>query len=511
MASSTATSDSTSFSSSSPSSSTSPPAAVVAPPPTPVPVFGHSLRRQFLFPEGFVNLNHGSFGAIPTPVMAARQKLQLLSEQYPDNFMRYHSVTMLDNSRADIAALLNVPVAEVVFVTNATTGINTVLRNLQYDDGDVILHFGTIYGACGRTVQYLTDTTKASCVVIPLVYPASDAKIIADFKAAVADIRAAGKKPKVVLFDTVSSMPGMRFPWEKMIVAARENDVLSVIDGAHGVGNIKIDLTEHQPDFFVSNCHKWLYTPRPAAVLHVPTRNQHLITTSIPTSHYYLPRSAQQFFSPMPAGPKSNFVLQFEFNGTIDPSPLLCVPAALDFRRKIGGEDAIRNYCTTLAYDGGERVARILGTEVLKPDGTGADAGRCPMVNIRLPLPPVPKGEVESVYNRLTKELGRRESTFVQVYVHAGKWWVRLSGQVYLQIEDFEWIGGVLLRECARLSEQIQPSVSSSASAVPSGAGGGSCADAAVEQRRVNGVERAVGELSVSEPQGAASVEVSGS
>ncbi|KAK6349420.1 hypothetical protein TWF696_005704 [Orbilia brochopaga] len=496
MASTTTASTSPPFSSSSSSSSASPPAAAPTSSATPSPVFGHTLRRQFLFPEGFVNLNHGSFGAIPTAVMAARQKLQLLSEQYPDNFMRYHSVSLLDESRSQIAAFLNVPVAEVVFVTNATTGVNTVLRNLQYAEGDVILHFGTIYGACGRTVQYLTDTTKASCVVIPLIYPASDAKIIADFVAAVAEVRAAGKTPKVVIFDTVSSMPGMRFPWEKMIVAARENGVLSMIDGAHGVGNIKIDLTANQPDFFVSNCHKWLYTPRPAAVLYVPVRNQHLITTSIPTSHYYLPRSAQQYFSPIAPGPKSNFVLQFEFNGTIDPSPLLSVPAALEFRRKIGGEDAIRNYCTNLAYDGGERVARILGTEILKPDASGADAGRCPMVNIRLPLPPVPKGEVEVVYNRLTKDLGRRENTFVQVYVHGGKWWVRLSGQVYLQIEDFEWIGGVLRRECERISEQIQP-------AVAAGVDTTSCAD---EKKRVNGVERAVGELSVSETQSASSV-----
>ncbi|KAF3914159.1 hypothetical protein AA313_de0209710 [Arthrobotrys entomopaga] len=223
---------------------------------TTTPTFGHSLRRHFLFPENYTNLNHGSFGAVPSPVLAHRQKLLQLSEQHPDNFMRYRSISLLDESRAAIANLINVPVQELVFVTNATSGVNVILRNLKYEETDVILHFGTIYGACGRTVQYITDTTPATEVSMALSYPISDASIVSLFHTTVAELKAAGKKPKLVIFDTVSSMPGMRFPWEKMIVAAREDGVLSLIDGAHGVGNIKIDLTENQPDFFVSNCHK---------------------------------------------------------------------------------------------------------------------------------------------------------------------------------------------------------------------------------------------------------------
>ncbi|KAF3925997.1 hypothetical protein ABW20_dc0107610 [Dactylellina cionopaga] len=474
------------------------------------PIFGHFLRREFLFPENFINLNHGSFGAIPASVMAHRQKLQLMSEQQPDQFMRYHSISLLDESRAAIAELLNVPVAEVVFVTNATSGVNVVLRNLIYEEGDVIVHFGTIYGACGRTVQYITDTSPASCVSIPLAYPILDATIISQFRSTVQEIKSAGKKPKLVIFDTVSSMPGVRFPWEQMIVAAKEEGVLSLIDGAHGVGNIKLDLGENQPDFFVSNCHKWLYTPRPAAVLYVPVRNQHLITTSIPTSHYYIPKSTAQHWSPLTAPAKSTFVMQFEFNGTIDMTPYLCVPEALEFRRKVGGEDAIMAYCQNLAFTGGEEVAKVLGTEVMAPDASGPDAGRCPMVNVRLPLLPIPKNEVEALYNTFTKELGKKENTFVQVYVHNGKWWVRLSAQIYLETKDFVWIANVLKSECDKINERVKGLAAVQPAEAESGKVNGknvisNGSDVHVEEmkRVVHGVGKAVAELKVSETEGA--------
>ncbi|EPS35204.1 hypothetical protein H072_11444 [Dactylellina haptotyla CBS 200.50] len=484
---------------------------------TPTPTFGRALRKQFLFPENYTNLNHGSFGAIPSSVLAHRQKLILLSEQYPDNFMRYHSISLLDESRALLAKILNVSVAETVFVTNATSGVNTVLRNLTYEEGDIIIHFGTIYGACGRTVHYITDTTAAECVSIPLSYPVSDAQIITLFRSTVAELKNAGKKPKLVIFDTISSMPGMRFPWEKMIVAAKEDGVLSLIDGAHGVGNIKIDLGKHEPDFFVSNCHKWLYTPRPAAVLFVPLRNQNLISTSIPTSHYYLPKSQAQYWSPLRSGAKSNFELQFEFNGTVDMTTYLSVPAAIKFREEIGGEDAIVNYCNTLAFEGGAEVAKILGTEIMTPDASSPDGGRCAMVNIRLPLLPIPQSEVESVYHTFTKEIGTKENTFVQVYVHHGAWWVRLSAQVYLETKDFIWIAEILKRECDGINERVKKLVTKEVNEKENktegtnkkennkeGPNGVKSVDVHVEEMKkgVNGVEKGVEGLAVSNGRG---------
>ncbi|KAJ4364708.1 hypothetical protein N0V83_009305 [Neocucurbitaria cava] len=132
----------------------------------------------------------------------------------------------------------------------------------------------------------------------------------------------------------------------------------------------------------------WLHVPRGCAIFHVASRVQHLIRSTLPTSHGFEPHSAT-IGSPFPKsafvpGGKSKHTANFEFVGTIDNAPYLCVPAALAWRASLGGETAIRNYCQTLAQQGGQHVANSLGTEVM--DNGSKTLTQCAMVNIRLPI-----------------------------------------------------------------------------------------------------------------------------
>jgi selenocysteine lyase/cysteine desulfurase len=144
----------------------------------------------------------------------------------------------------------------VVYLPNATTGINTVLRNLEFKEGDHILYFATIYGACEKTVAYITETTPAQIVKIECTYPVEDDWIVEEFQKKVKDVKAKGGNVKIAIFDTVVSMPGVRVPFERLTTACKELGVLSCIDGAHGVGHVELDFSTFDPDFFVSNCHK---------------------------------------------------------------------------------------------------------------------------------------------------------------------------------------------------------------------------------------------------------------
>lgn len=215
-------------------------------------------------------------------------------EERPDRFIRYDGFKPLDESRAAVAKLVNAPVDDVVFVTNATEGVNTVLRNLIWDeDGkDVVLTFSTVYGACGNAVDFLVDYHKGKVNhhQVKLAYPLEDQEVLDKFRAAVKQLEAEGKRVKVCLFDVVSSNPGVVFPWEAMVKACKELGVLSLVDGAQGIGMVRLDLTRADPDFFVTNCHKWLYVPRGCAVFYVPQRNQHIIATTLATSAGYQSR-----------------------------------------------------------------------------------------------------------------------------------------------------------------------------------------------------------------------------
>lgn len=144
-------------------------------------------------------------------------------------------------------------------VPNATTGINTVLRNLVFKEGDVIIYFATIYGACEKTVSYITETTPAEAFKIQYSYPVSDSSLLSSFEDAIRTIRQQGKNPRIAIYDTVVSLPGVRVPYEQLTAICKREKVLSCIDAAHAIGMLsarELDLSKLQPDFFVSNCHK---------------------------------------------------------------------------------------------------------------------------------------------------------------------------------------------------------------------------------------------------------------
>ncbi len=186
---------------------------------------------------------------------------QSLCEAAPDRFIRYTYPSLLDASRAAMAPYLHVPVETLVFLPNATTGINVVLRSLVFVPGDVIIYFDTIYGSCEKTIEYIVETTPVVAVKVEYTYPIGDGEMVGRFEEVVRREKGKGKRVRIALFDTVAALPGVRMPFEALVEKCREMGVLSLVDGAHGVGHVHLDLGKLKPDFFVSNCHKYARPP----------------------------------------------------------------------------------------------------------------------------------------------------------------------------------------------------------------------------------------------------------
>ncbi|KAM0332939.1 hypothetical protein ACHAQA_001595 [Verticillium albo-atrum] len=382
-------------------------------------------------------------------VQKYQRQLQSESEARPDTFIRYTYLELLKESRAAIASLLGASPGEVVLIPNATTGVNTVLRNVALDQGDVILHFGTIYGACEKTIQSLSESSPVSSHSIDITYPIEDEEIVRRFRTAIDDVKAQGKRPRLAMFDTVLTFPGARFPWEALVAVCRDLGILSFIDGAHGVGHIDLThLGDVGPDFMVSNCYKWLMVPRGCAVLYVPFRNQGMIATSIPTSWGYETKENRAKMDP-----QAYFSRLFDKVSTTDNTPYCCIPLALKFRAEVcGGEASIRAYCEDLAHRGGERMAEILETECL--GGPSSSFRRCSFANVRLPLALAEVGVDASSGQTVAKWMQERTpaeyETYLPIKFYAGGFWCRISSQIYLTVEDFEWAAATLLQLCRR-------------------------------------------------------------
>lgn len=195
----------------------------------------------------------GSFGSHPRFVRDALRSFQDEAEAKPDSFIRYDYPDRLNEIRATLGKILNAATDELVIVPNATIGINTVLRNFSFRDGDKIVYLSTIYGAIEKTLQYLAESTPVKIVEFEITLPMSDDDLAEGFRAV---LKEHGSSVKLALFDTIVSMPGIKLPYEKLTQICRENGVFSLVDGAHGIGQIPLDLSAFQPDFLVTNCHK---------------------------------------------------------------------------------------------------------------------------------------------------------------------------------------------------------------------------------------------------------------
>jgi len=219
--------------------------------------FGREMRGLFNFAPTYVPLNHGSYGTCPRAVFECRQQFLRDIEARECIYKAYVFPKLLKESRALVAPLLGADTDEVVFTGNATTGINTVLRNLKYEEGDIAIHFSSIYPACLKTIEHLQESTPLRSHSIDILYPIEDEEITDLFEANVLDLISAGKNVKLAVFDTIVSGPGVRVPWEDLVKLCKRYGILSVVDAAHGIGHIDMTHTgTTSPDFLVSNCHK---------------------------------------------------------------------------------------------------------------------------------------------------------------------------------------------------------------------------------------------------------------
>lgn len=219
--------------------------------------FGAEMRKLFNFADSYTPLNHGAYGTFPRHILEKQQDFQRQYESRPSVFETHTYPALVKESRAAIAPLLGADVSEVGFVRNASTGTGLMLGNIKYEEGDVILHFDTIYGACMKNMQFLEEMTVVRRKPISVTLPATFEEIVQKFKDAIQEVKDAGLNPKVAVFDTIVSQPGFKLPWEDMVKICREAGILSAVDAAHAVGHIDMSHTgEVSPDFLVSNCHK---------------------------------------------------------------------------------------------------------------------------------------------------------------------------------------------------------------------------------------------------------------
>ncbi|KIP03861.1 hypothetical protein PHLGIDRAFT_129896 [Phlebiopsis gigantea 11061_1 CR5-6] len=422
------------------------------------------MHQFWSFDPKYINLNHGAFGAPPTPVQRASNVLSDQIEESPDRFFRIDWYPMLDSVRERLAKFIGARKEEVVLVQNATVAASVVLRNFEWRDGDILVGMSTTYRGVFKNIEHVRDTNPHITLSdFHLGFPITNAEIVKSFREHIRAIprpaaTSANPDPKIVcVLDSIVSNPGILLPWKEMVKICQEEGIYSVVDAAHSIGQeMDLNLEEAQPDFWFSNCHKWLYAKRSCAVLYVPKRNQHIVKTGFPTSHQY--SSPGQ---PLPADwikkTETNgdeWAVPFSWPGTVDTTPYLSVNAAMDFREWVGGEAVINEYCQNLAREGGKRLAEILGTRVMDESATFEQTLN--MTNVELPLRDVPADKIEFANNVLRDRLLLEHKIYAAHFYHNGRFWTRPSAQIYNELSDFEKMGAAFVKVCKEIEATLK-------------------------------------------------------
>ncbi|HEY4446899.1 MAG TPA: aminotransferase class V-fold PLP-dependent enzyme [Steroidobacteraceae bacterium] len=310
-------------------------------------------------------LNHGSFGACPAAVLAAQAALRLEMEREPVDFLAAALPARLNAARDAISQFLGAESAEMVFVPNATAGVNAVLRSLTLEPGDELLLTTHTYAACRKIIDYVAERTGARAVVAALPFPCrDDEEIIATV------LKRVSPRTRLALLDHVTSPTALILPVARLVKELEARGVDTLVDGAHAPGMVPLKLSELGAAYYTGNAHKWLCAPKGAAFLHVRRDRQAGLHPNV-ISHGY----------------RTGFHAEFDWTGTFDPTPWLCIPEALRFIGSLltGGWPQVMAANRALTLE-----ARALLLETTGVDAPCPDAMIGSMASI--PLPPAAVG-----------------------------------------------------------------------------------------------------------------------
>ena len=386
------------------------------------------LRAHWTLDPEVVFLNHGSFGACPRAIQGEQDRLRARIEREPVQFFLRTLGPLLDAARAEVAGFVGARPDDLVFVNNATAGVNAVLGSLRFEPGDELLTTDHVYHACHNALRHLCARSGARLVVAAVPFPLADPQQVVD-----AVLAGVSPRTRLALIDHVTSPTGLVLPLAAIVDALKERGVDTLVDGAHAPGMLPLELDALGAAYYTGNFHKWVCAPKGAAMLHVRRDRQQGLHPTVISHGYCSPRARPLLWE------------EFDWTGTADPSPWLCVPLAIRWLGQLlpGGwtELRARNHAQLLA--GRDLLASVLGVAAPAPDGMLGSLAALPLPDAREPANP-------ALYaDPLQVALFERHRIEVPVppWPAPPRRLIRISAQAYNRPADYEALARALQAE----------------------------------------------------------------
>jgi isopenicillin-N epimerase len=315
-------------------------------------------------------LNHGSFGGCPKVVIAAQRAIQDEIEREPVRFLHRELEQRLDVAREALCEVVDCDPQDLVFVRNATEGVNTVLRSLQFAPCDELLTIDHEYNATQNAMRFVAERSGARVVIAHVPFPLRDSQQVVD-----AVLAAVTPRTKLLVIDHITSPTGIVLPIERLIRELDARGIDTLVDGAHGPGMVPLSLRNLGAAYYTGNCHKWLCTPKGSALLFVRRDRQARIRPLAISHAANTTRTDRPFFWQ-----------EFDWTGTFDPSPVLTLPTALKFLDALmpGGLPSIQRHNRALALAARDLLCAAVACDRPAPDDMIGSLAAVPLPQDRL-------------------------------------------------------------------------------------------------------------------------------
>jgi isopenicillin-N epimerase len=376
-------------------------------------------------------LNHGSYGDCTAEVLRHQAALRAELEAEPVRFLGRELDGRLDAARAALAAFVGANPDDLAFVTNATGGVNAVLRSLDFAAGDELLTTDHCYAACKNTLDYVAARAgaKVNIAVIPFPLTSPD-EVVAAVLAKVTP------NTRLALLDHITSPTGLVLPIAKLVSELAARGIDAVVDGAHAPGMVPLDLGALGAAYYTGNCHKWLCTPKGSAFLWV-RRDRQATVHPLTISHGHTGERPG----------RTRFRLEFDWTGTSDPTAWLTVPMAIDYLGSLipGGWPALMARNRALALEARGLLCAAAGTPPPCPEEMVGS-----IASVRLPDSPLKSPawrQPDPLQPRLFGEWGIEVP--IMRWPAAPKRLIRISAQLYNHRDQYAKLAGALTKELA--------------------------------------------------------------
>lgn len=387
-------------------------------------------------------LNHGSYGACPTPVLETQQALRDRMEAEPVRFLSGDLPGLLDSARRDVATFLGADPDGLAFVPNATTGVNTVLQSLSFRPGDELLTDDHEYNATMNALRAVAARDGARVVIARIPFPIREPAEAVD-----AILGSVTDRTRLALVSHITSPTALLLPIAEIVAELDRRGIDTLVDGAHAPGMVPVDVGALGAAYWTGNGHKWLCGPKGSAVLWVrPDRRDRIHPLVV--SH-----GANE-----PLTDRSRFHAEFDWTGTSDPTPFLALPRAIEWMASVAGgggwaEVMAANHVLALAAR--DRIAAALGVAPPAPDSMLGSMAALPVPGLRDDVSAESLRQALETDDRIQVPIGGWPVRAAWAGGRPDQVLIRISAQRYNEPADYDRLADALVPRLGRRQDRV--------------------------------------------------------